>query len=68
MLRRVIFADLGGSRLEDHRLPLLGTGDIERPFHREELSDVIERVHFVRIEKHPCLLISHESVILPRIP
>ncbi|MNN30483.1 hypothetical protein D3C81_1441330 [compost metagenome] len=29
---------------------------------------MIERVHFVRIEKHPCLLIPYESVILPRIP
>ncbi|MNI44661.1 hypothetical protein D3C73_990470 [compost metagenome] len=37
-LSGVVFADLGRACLEHHRLPLLRTGDIQRPLHGEELS------------------------------
>ncbi|MNY42840.1 hypothetical protein D3C86_1777660 [compost metagenome] len=68
LLRGVIFAYLRGACLEHDRLPLLRTGNIQRPFHREELPFMVQRMHFLRIKKDTRLLVADKRVILPGIP
>ena len=43
---------VGVTGLEDHRLALLGPGDIERPGHLEVLAPVVKRVLPGRVEEH----------------
>ncbi|MNR17525.1 hypothetical protein D3C85_1341910 [compost metagenome] len=51
--------------LEDHRLPLLGAGNIQRSLHREELSLVVQRMQLLRIEEDSRLFIPNERIIFP---
>ena len=61
-------AGVGGAGLHDHRPALHGTGDVERPAHRQMRPLVVEDMELRRIEIDPGRLVAHERVVGKGIP
>jgi len=61
-------AGVRGARLEDHRLALRRTPDIERPRDLEETAPVVERVPLLAHEELAGLAIARNRVLVPAVP
>ncbi|KAG1530050.1 hypothetical protein G6F50_017579 [Rhizopus delemar] len=61
-------AIIGRASLEDHRLALRRTLDVERPFHLENAALVVEPTERVRREERASVALAHEGTVIPRIP
>jgi len=58
---------VGRPRLDDHRVPLRRTGDVQRAVHLEELALVVDGMQAGGIEEQAAGAIENEGVVVPRV-
>lgn len=68
MFARKADTGIGRTGLENHRLALRRTLNVQRSFHLEETALVTERVEFLPVEELPGLAVAHEGIVVPAVP
>lgn len=59
---------LRSARLENHRLALARTRDVQRAFDREELALVVKRMQLAWGEEFAAVFVIGKGIVLPGIP